>query len=464
MKHLFLLIVFIPLNLNAWINPENLSSSSIELEEKIIARTIRGSFKTAKSSLSLDKVKDILADSEKRINPEFHIPKYFQTSVRFWFSIYTQYSSKQVLIHDREELGLVYNVLDFSSIHDSQINKYAKAHLQNRLTLEYLKKIKSILNNLGEKNFLNLSAEEKDILLAIRQSPVEIPTNAKLKKKFFLRLASKLRTQTGQRNKVNQGVVRALPFFPFLEKKATAFRLPKEILAIPFLESSFNFFAVSKADAVGIWQFMTYIANLVMPKMNRHIDYRKSPVISSVAALGLLRENKMILKRWDLAVTAYNSGTKNLVNARRKYKKNISLEFVLENYDHPSLGFASKNFYAEFLALVHTLAYREQIYPLGGHEAEIKSISNSKNIGIYVAKCSVNAKKFVNALKKKSPKIRVLNGHLKTLNRTYKRGTLVVSDRVLSKRKYYRLSVKQLAATYPKAYPSYIKRKKCGRL
>lgn len=465
MRVAFLFFIFLgSQNSLAWINPENLSSSTIELEERIIATTIRGSFKTAKSSIPLDKVRDILSDKDKRIDPEFYISKYFDTAVRFWFSIYTQYSSKQVLIHDKEELGLIYNILDFSSIHDSQINKYAKAHLQNRLTLEYLKKVKRILKQLGEKNFLNLTSEEKDVVLSLRQSSVEIPKDPKVKKEFFIKLASRLRTQTGQRNKVQQGIVRALPYFPFLEANAKTFKLPKEIIAIPFLESSFNVKAVSKVDAVGIWQFMGYTANLVMPKRTKYIDYRKSPIISTLAAYGLLRENKTILKRWDLAVTAYNSGTRNLVNARRKFNKDISLEFVLENYKHPSLGFASKNFYASYLALVHALAYRDLIFALGGHEKELASITNSAELGIYVAKCPVNGKKFVNALEKKSPKIRILNGHLKRLNKTYPRGTLVVSDRTLTQKKYYKLNAIQLAKGYPKGYPAYIKNKKCGRL
>ena len=38
----------------------------------------------------------------------------------------------------------------------------------------------------------------------------------------------------------------------------------------------------------------------------------------------------MILKRWDLGVTAYNSGTKHLVKAKRKYKK-VKLESVQFN-------------------------------------------------------------------------------------------------------------------------------------
>ena len=461
MKLIFFIVLISPLYSRAWINPENLSSSVIELEEKVIAQTIRGSFKTAQSSIPLTKVRDILEDKENRISKEFHIPKYFETSVRFWFSIYTQYSSKQVVIHDKEDLGLIYNVLDFSSIHDSQINKYAKAHLQNRLTNEYLKKIKEILKQLANKNFLNLSNEEKDVVLALRQSGIRIPTIPKEKKKFFVELASRLRTQTGQRNKVHQGVVRSLPYFPYLLNKAKDFKLPSEILAIPFLESSFNVYAVSKVDAVGIWQFMSYTSNLVMPRITDKIDYRRSPIISSVAALGLLRENKQILKRWDLAVTAYNSGTKNLVAARRKFKKDVSLEFVLENYNHDSIGFASKNFYSEFLALVHTLAYKEQIYPLTGHEDEIRSIK-SDSINIYVTKCSIKKRSFINALRKNSPKIDIMNRHLKIDGATYPRGTLVASDRLLTSRKYYKLSDSQVARSYPKKYPSYIRGKRCG--
>lgn len=464
MKFLFFSLFFFSLHINAWIDPENFSSSLVELEEKIISHSIRGNIKSAKSSLALESVEKILNDYENKVDKRFKTPAYFKDSVAFWFSVYTQYSSKQVIIHDKKDLSLIYSVIDFSDIHSSKINKYAKAHLQNRLTVEHLKTIKKNLKALSYKKPSQLSLAEKNILDAIKQSKVKIPRNKASKKKFFLRLARSLRTQTGQRNKIYQGVVRSIPYFPFLEQKVKELKLPKEILAIAFLESSFNLHATSKVDAVGIWQFMRYTSNLTMPRINKTLDYRRSPIVSSLAAIQLLKENRLILRRWDLAITAYNSGTRNLINARKKFGKTMSLPHILEKYKHKSLGFASKNFYAEFLALVHTLAYKEVIYPLNGHESDKKLIARDGDIGIYITKCRLTPKKLYRALQKKSPKIRELNAHIRRPSSQYKKGLIIVSDRILSRRRYLKLTKAQINKSFPKTYPKYIKNKRCGRL
>jgi membrane-bound lytic murein transglycosylase D len=146
---------------------------------------------------------------------------------------------------------------------------------------------------------------------------------------------------------IHKGLLRSFAYDNFFKKHLKLFNLPKELLAIPFLESSFNRDATSRVNAAGMWQFMPYIGNLMMPKTTDNVDYRYNPVVSTIAAFHLLKENKMILKSWDLAITAYNSGTKHLIRARRKFKnrtKNINLSYVLKNYKHAHLGFASKNF------------------------------------------------------------------------------------------------------------------------
>ncbi len=464
MKFFFLFFLILSPPLCAWVNPENFSSSLVELEEKIISQSIRGRIKDAESSVPLQTVDNILLDKENKVDPRFKVNTYFRNRVKFWFSVYTQYSSHQVIIHDKKNLDLVYSVVDFTNIHDSKINKYAKAHLQNRLTTEHVKKIKTVLNSLSKKDTSKLSPSDQSVIQALKLAGFKIPKNFKKKKVFFSRLAKNLRTQTGQRNKIFQGVLRSLPYLPFLEKKIHELKLPKELLAISFLESSFNIKAKSKVDAVGIWQFMRYTSNLTMPKITKNIDYRRSPIISSLAAMQLLKENRLILRRWDLAITAYNSGTRNLINARKKFKGTKPLPYILENYKHSSLGFASKNFYAEFLALVHTLAYKEVIYPLNGHQKLKELIARDGGIDIYLSKCKLTPSKLFKVLKKFSPKINELNSHILRPHRTYPKGLIVVSDRSLSRKRYLKLTTKQVNKSFPKSFLKYLKAQKCGKL
>ena len=461
----FILLLLFLNNAYSWHPPENFESSYIELEEHILKTTITKDTTIAKNALNNDIVDIILNDKKNLVDDTFIIPKYFKASVEFWFSIYTQYTSEQVVIHDKDNLKLVYNVLDYSELHSSSINKFSKSKIQARLSLEYIRKVRAILKTLRTKNLSKLTNDEYAVLKSIKKV-FSIPKKRKNRIRFFKNLSKNLRTQTGQRDMIQQGVIRSIPYIPFLTEQLRNFKLPKELIAISFLESSFNLKAKSKVAATGIWQFMPYIGNLFMPKTTKFYDYRSNPIVSSIAAFHLLKQNKMILKRWDLAVPAYNSGTKHLVKARRKFKnnQNLSLAFILQNYKTKHIGFASKNFYAEFLALAHVLAYKDIIYPLEGLELN-KYFHDATNISVYLSKCPINANSFIKKQQDKTPHIRELNAHFYKLNKTYPRGTLFVSDLNLSKRKYKKISNSELKKYYPKRLYKLLKNAgKCGSI
>lgn len=457
----FLLLLF-SINSYAWINPDVFSSKYINLEENLLKRTINNKFSSATSALEEKTVNYILNDKENKIKSDFKIPKYFEKSVAFWFSIYTQFSSQQIVIHDMDNLDLVYNIIDFSQTHSADINKYTKAKIQTQLSLEYTRRLKKILKKFS-RTLKKLNDEENGILTAIKKVH-KIPKSKSRRKKFFRNLAKNIRTQTGQRDMIYSGVLRAKPYFDYLYKLIDSFKLPRELLAITFLESSFNPKAYSKVGAAGAWQFMPYISNLFMPRRSKFIDYRLNIAVATVSALHLLKQNKMILRTWDLAVPAYNSGTKHLVKARKKFKKvkKLTLEYVLENYNHAHIGFASKNFYSEFLALVHVLAYKEVIYPLKGFQ-DNKLRFNTNNLNIYIAKCRTKPKKIYKLLRSSSPNFKELNTHFRYPNRYTKRGNFYVSDINLTARKYYKLSTREITMYYPKKWYKLIRKKRCGR-
>lgn len=458
----FLLLAFFSISSFAWTPPQTFNSTYLDLEESILAATIRGHYRHAQGHISNATAAKILSDQDNLVSEEFKIPAYFQASVKFWFSIYTQYSSDQVVIHDINNLKIVYNVIDFSELQNNQnIHRFSKSKLQTKLSLEYTRRLKKNLVRMASTPASKYTQEEDDIYSILKNAGLSIPKKPKNRKKFFHQLAQNIRTQTGQRNKVFKGLVKSIPYMPYLKRQIKNFNLPEELLAIPFLESSFNPVAESKAAAVGIWQFMPYISNLFMPPIKDNLDYRLNPIISSIAAMHLLKENKLILKRWDLAVTAYNSGPKHLKKAiqilmKKKPRNQIGLDFILTHYSHPHIGFASENFYAEFLALVHVLSYKNIIYPLEGVKPSVE-FEDQEHLKIYVAKNGIRPTQLFKLMKKSSPYLIFLNTHFTHIGDLYPKGTLIISDKELNDRKYYKITDQQILSRFPKNFFKLVK-------
>jgi membrane-bound lytic murein transglycosylase D len=115
------------------------------------------------------------------------------------------------------------------------------------------------------------------------------------------------------------------------------------------VESSFDVTAYSKAGAAGIWQF-TRATGKKFLTVNKRVDERRDPIRASEAAAKLLKQNYKRLGDWPMAVTAYNHGTAGVLRAKQEMG---TYEAVFENYEGTRFGFASRNFYSEFLAARH---------------------------------------------------------------------------------------------------------------
>jgi membrane-bound lytic murein transglycosylase D len=62
-----------------------------------------------------------------------------------------------------------------------------------------------------------------------------------------------------------------------------------------------------------------------------------------------LRDDYEALGTWPLAITAYNHGRAGVARAVKKLDTTDIVK-IIDDYDGKSFGFASRNFYAEFLA------------------------------------------------------------------------------------------------------------------
>lgn len=344
------------------------------------------------------------------MHKDFRVTNYFKDDVKFWFDIYTKYPSNINVLHDKKMHQVVYGAYKNSIKAKKEIIKKLKA-------LAYSKKAYPVF----EKKLKKM---------------IKVPTSASKRIDFFNNLIKNLRSQVGQKDMIFSGLKRYQKYQYFLEKIIKKFNLPKELIAISFLESSFNPKAISKAKAAGIWQFMPLIASYFMPKRNKNVDYRFNPIISSLAAFHLLKQNKQILKRYDLAITAYNSGTKNIIKAKRKLGKNTNLETIIKNHKGITFGYASKNFYAEFLALTRVLAYKEEIY-------KYKFYRPKKKYNIYIAKRKLNPYKLF--------KLKINNSHI-LRNKRLKKGFLIVSTSNISNKNFKKIPYKHLYRKYPKNF------------
>jgi membrane-bound lytic murein transglycosylase D len=84
-------------------------------------------------------------------------------------------------------------------------------------------------------------------------------------------------------------------------------------------------------------------------------DERLDPFASTEAAALLLKQNYSVLQDWPLAITAYNHGLSGVRRAQRELGTGDIAEIV-NRYRGERFGFASRNFYAAFLAAVDIAA------------------------------------------------------------------------------------------------------------
>jgi len=254
-------------------------------------------------------------------------------NVQFWVRVYGTYTSRQGILHDKNDLSIIYGIVDFIDW-----NTPGAARINKNLIKLARHRFKKILNNLGHGQRPK-NREEKRIAALF----------APQKRSRFLRARDNIRLQIGQKDRFLKGVIRSGAYIHRIEAIFRHYRLPAELAYLPHVESSFNPRAQSKAGAVGLWQFTRGTGRDFMT-INHLLDERYDPFISSRAAARLLKKNYTQLKSWPLALTAYNYGRAGMVRALHSRK---TYEKIFKNHHTRLFKFSSRNFYSEFLAALH---------------------------------------------------------------------------------------------------------------
>lgn len=331
----------------------NINASTLKVDDEFVMN------KSESSSFVASKLKDmdinlILKDPENIVADEFSVPLTLKSRVLFWARVYAQYPSTTTIVHDREDLSIVYKVMDFSKLwSDTKINRYKKFAMMEKAIKNEIKYLENIFNSLTIKT--RYTPEERIIYKKFKNKLKD-----KNKKTVFTDAIKNIRTQSGQSNFFVNGIRVSGSYMDKIEKIFYENNLPVELSRLPFVESSFDFKAISKVGATGLWQIMDETGDYYF-ELSKHIDERSSPIKASEVAAKILKENYKILKTWPLAVTAYNFGSGRLASAVKKFNTR-DFSFLLENFKNPYFKFAAMNFYSEFLAALYVYSYHEKLF------------------------------------------------------------------------------------------------------
>ena len=282
----------------------------------------------------------------------FPRPQALEPAIGFWRKTYAVWRRSQVVVHDDRHLNIVYEVIDLPGYVGDSLSAEQKDWVAAR------------------RDWWRARLSELQLKLASGEPPDanDRPLIATLEAGGRLQAilpgaAERVRSQRGMRERFMKGLEIGARYERTFRKIFRDAGLPEDLAYLPHVESSFQASAQSSAGAVGVWQFTRGGAEKYLT-VNARVDERLDPIASTYGAARYLRDAYAKLGDWPTALTSYNHG----VNGMARAKNQVGNDFVriVQQYDSPKFGFASRNYYAEFLAAREIARNPEQYFAEGG--------------------------------------------------------------------------------------------------
>lgn len=293
------------------------------------------------------------AEAQGQESP-FYITPALEGRVEFWRLIFTKYGEHQMLMHHRQHPEIVYSALDFSPMAE----KYTGRELSNikeRAVERETERVRQALGRLAD-GLPPESAFEKRIERLFAQQGINHPA--------YYREAmdpDQIRTQTGIKERFEAGLQRSGRYMYAIEQIFRREGLPADVGRLPLVESSFDYTAYSSAGAAGIWQFVRSTGKNYL-RIDSYIDERRDPILASRAAARYLAHAYERIGNWPLTITSYNHGITGVLRGARE-TGTTDIARIIKEYKGTGFGFASSNFYTEFLAALDVYRNYKRYFP-----------------------------------------------------------------------------------------------------
>lgn len=144
-------------------------------------------------------------------------------------------------------------------------------------------------------------------------------------------------------------------YFPILEETLDKYNMPLELKYVPVIESALNPVARSRANAMGMWQFMYGTGKEMKLEITSFVDERRDPVKASDAAARYLQKLYNTYGDWHLAIAAYNCGPGNVNKAIRRSGGKRNYWEIYYRLPRETRGYVPA-----FIAAMYTMEYYKE--------------------------------------------------------------------------------------------------------
>ena len=166
-----------------------------------------------------------------------------------------------------------------------------------------------------------------------------------------------LLTTGGEKNFFIESYKRSGRYRPYIISELTKAGLPVELSWLPLIESGFKAGALSKARALGLWQFIPSTGYKFGLKRTLYIDERLDPFKATEAAIAYLKELHQIFGDWSTVLAAYNCGEGAVLRTIRDQNVNY-LDNFWDLYER--LPRETARYVPRFLAVLHIVNDKEK--------------------------------------------------------------------------------------------------------
>ncbi len=269
--------------------------------------------------------------------PPDEFPRFavLEPNVEFWRHVYARWTLGDIVVHDIDHPQLVYEVVRLPGVVEERYTDEQREFVK-QLREAWKTKLEALAQAIESGAELDEPAKQ----LALRIAGVRGTDGVR-------EAHERVRTQRGQRERFRRGLEIGARYEALLREAFRELGLPEDLALLPHVESSFQTHARSSAGALGAWQFTRGTGRRYLI-ISSSVDERLDPVLAAHGAARHLKDAYEALGEWPLAVTAYNHGVQGMLRAKEQH--GADFERILSHYDGRAFGFASRNFYAEFLA------------------------------------------------------------------------------------------------------------------